>query len=1228
MWQTIQLLLGPDEHTKFLIEAVRRWDIEDPDTGEILPKVLPRQCFPAHPDKHMVAWYEGVSERLNAEAEEEMRKVEDEREANRSRVALKSQETDDEESVDSRGPALEYFRNPLYRHADSKSTVAPHGSKPYDKQLPPPGSAHAERHARRRSSSRNRSRRLPSRNLPRRHYSRPRPPYDDRSSSPDHGSPHRSRRRSRPPSGSSPHYGDPGDYSLDQPRPKHHRRSRPTPGHRSGPNPRYDDPRDDVYSSGKGSLSPPPSPDERRARRNSRRKSRGGRDDFDEVDDPHSAPGGPDRRSESGRQKQVRSVNRGAKRDIQSKSRGTRGDLRGNDAFHNVLDRSDRKRVQLKDNSDLGIAVESSDDGSKPTLVSDDGTARVWGVESRESLHALESRQQGGQTLGGLPTEGDAIPHGYDSTLQRPVFPPSLDAVERLVKQGSVDSVHQILEQDFDRLARGSYSWLLDLVEDGFELIEIAELLISIEKDDPWIFYEPVIDHEIKPRANFHYQSCIHTFAEHGSLAATQIPVPKHSKAFNPDHCHDIKRSIEEMCGFAGIVPSSKSQDEWDGHVTFTQEGDSVRAVVSYSPNMSEVELSRSLILRLRHIAARLRYALGLLQHHQVCCNSFTAFGWNLNSSGHMSLELHRVDIMAVVSFLDVLESLEVQDATITLPQRHRQLPLLWEATNQVLLQSIPLYREAITAFPSDGDQEERSMMHQASLALQVVSLQILSYIHAHTGYIRTGILTLEVGKVVLLGAASTNVPSSQEFRVTVEPVDLTCLSGLTRDAVLVFRVHPGPVSSNGDCITPYDVVASPLDIVDTWGPALLVTDTRSPSNDGILGIEIGGGLLSRSEHARDVLHWQSLPNGPGAAAGLISADAFALRPKQRIGAVQINDSCTLRAVDRHEAILVACQENLHELGASPPRWVLQTFVTGLQAEQYALFNVGAEFEKSEGVTLKDRIFRRLASTNFHILYEDLEAFYGLEVSLCTGIARRVRLRLLLAAVLPAYVDAYHPGPPEWETLGKNLVEALKTTHFRSWLTQLPMGHERTVILTLGSLLTHLKNTGVTSEGTLDVAWICPRQVQKCFRLRCNNESGWARILADTEHCATFACVTTSCFEAGSTVCRKTRDIRWRNATELLDTEVYRLNVDNSSTATPTSIPFALEEGKKYWMGTGVTATANLGSSPILKISRRHLPLEVEKALQRARRIRRDHIRERGSCIGQVIPVLIGAQSR
>lgn len=548
MWQTIQLLLGPDEHSKFLMEAVRRWDIKDPETGETLPKILPRSCFPANPDKHMVAWYEGVSERLRTEAEEEIRKVEDEKEADRSRIDQRPHDTDDEESVDSRGPALAYFRNPLYRHVDGKSSVVQHpprrpavsprpsslkgrsreaatrfgknvvsphlwdgpgrerdpeqrhGSRagshdrdrdrkrrslpphhlpgdpppqrdPYDEQLPPPGPMHPRRHSRRRSSrleprpvinhpdddwgsdgnapsaysrdpsprppsshrsrpmprdphdphirhsrsheptptqrdaedyfqpaepprhrrasayedspeapprqpgfgpsfapsaaplfasqvahqppppngfgreppmpgpppppmnydprqypgppnrrprppnypdrdgprSHSRSRRHASRSPPRRRHSRPRPPYDDRYPSPGRGPPPPGpRRRSRPPPpGPDPRYDDPRDFPPE-PRPEPRRRSRPPPGPRPGPDPRYDGPRDDYYSSGEESMSPPPSPDDRRARRGSRRKSRGGRDDFDGPDGIHSAPEGPDRRGGPGRPKQTR----------------------------------------------------------------------------------------------------------------------------------------------------------------------------------------------------------------------------------------------------------------------------------------------------------------------------------------------------------------------------------------------------------------------------------------------------------------------------------------------------------------------------------------------------------------------------------------------------------------------------------------------------------------------------------------------------------------------------------------------------------------------------------------------------------------------------------------------------------------------------------------------------------------------------------------------------------
>ncbi|KAJ5782066.1 hypothetical protein N7457_003840 [Penicillium paradoxum] len=62
-WQTIQLLMDPDEHSLYLQNAVSLWDIADAN-GEIFPKSIPRDAFPSEPDPEMLEWHEGVSRRL------------------------------------------------------------------------------------------------------------------------------------------------------------------------------------------------------------------------------------------------------------------------------------------------------------------------------------------------------------------------------------------------------------------------------------------------------------------------------------------------------------------------------------------------------------------------------------------------------------------------------------------------------------------------------------------------------------------------------------------------------------------------------------------------------------------------------------------------------------------------------------------------------------------------------------------------------------------------------------------------------------------------------------------------------------------------------------------------------------------------------------------------------------------------------------------------------------
>ena len=130
MWQTIQLLLGPEEHSGFLMEAVQKWDVKDPTTGEMFPKTLPRRCFPEQPDKHMVAWYEGVSERLRREAVEEERQREIEaHQAEVRRIQYRGRDDEEEGSVDSKGLARAYFSNPLYRHGDGRPSIVRRNSK-------------------------------------------------------------------------------------------------------------------------------------------------------------------------------------------------------------------------------------------------------------------------------------------------------------------------------------------------------------------------------------------------------------------------------------------------------------------------------------------------------------------------------------------------------------------------------------------------------------------------------------------------------------------------------------------------------------------------------------------------------------------------------------------------------------------------------------------------------------------------------------------------------------------------------------------------------------------------------------------------------------------------------------------------------------------------------------------------------------------------------------------
>ncbi|CAN8101325.1 unnamed protein product [Discula destructiva] len=67
-WESIQVLLTPEEHVPFILYAVRHWNLRHPETGEPFPTGITAAAFPSEPDPEISAWYESCGEKLRKEA--------------------------------------------------------------------------------------------------------------------------------------------------------------------------------------------------------------------------------------------------------------------------------------------------------------------------------------------------------------------------------------------------------------------------------------------------------------------------------------------------------------------------------------------------------------------------------------------------------------------------------------------------------------------------------------------------------------------------------------------------------------------------------------------------------------------------------------------------------------------------------------------------------------------------------------------------------------------------------------------------------------------------------------------------------------------------------------------------------------------------------------------------------------------------------------------------------
>jgi hypothetical protein len=777
------------------------------------------------------------------------------------------------------------------------------------------------------------------------------------------------------------------------------------------------------------------------------------------------------------------------------------------------------------------------------------------------------------------------------------------DALQEAVKQLDEQAVQNLLSVAFSSVARGRFQWLHELVEMGYSYEDIAQLLLDDENESPWIFIQPTGKFKFTINVDLHQTFCVHQGGNELTLSPKLVTEDEDlGRIVNYGSSgllerETIKREIATSCGLAGIIPVSSNCQEWVGFVSFDTHNHDIASVSYelYGPNTTST--IHGYLTRVETALERLVNVLGWLQQNGLCCNSFTIL--KASTSGRQ-VEVTQVPFSLITLLVDKVSSLRAA-------KKKREIFYSALAVAQQILGlvfDIEKHRATKSELEAQNlETVEKTTIHNCALATQSLCLGLLLYSNAHTGPIHPFFIRHCLRKVILLGIEMHPLNDQYFF---VELVELTCFGQMVGNAVMVFSRTGKRIN-----LLKSDILASPEDIVDTWGPGRFIVDRSSTKVDRLYAIEIGGGIIRPIAEDAALFHWEK---------GFLNYEAlttqFGYRNKIRIGATKLNRSCPL---DECQSWSV-CTSLMENLGTRQDYWGLSEMQTGFQAGQYAVLQFNGTWVKQDGITLKDFQLNATPST---IYLPFLESLWGLQVSLCTGIARRVSVREMLADVMVAYVEKRLPVPALWNDLlyRHNILDHFRGPHLETWFRTLSPELQTLVAHVVRYVLGILGDTGYDGRrDELVIAWPFSKDPFRCFRVPCKiDQHLWARALADSDVCATFAYITPDCLETNEQSCRGSSVSQWQNQALLLDTAVCQHKSNKEPQGHASS--WILQPGILYLIGKpGSDLTAKLLEPTTqqdmrLSITRSLIPEIYRRRISKLQRVPVHRIREKQHCV-------------
>ena len=442
--------------------------------------------------------------------------------------------------------------------------------------------------------------------------------------------------------------------------------------------------------------------------------------------------------------------------------------------------------------------------------------------------------------------------------------------------------------------------------------------------------------------------------------------------------------------------------------------------------------------------------------------------------------------------------------------------------------------------------------LHLCALIAQVCSVAIVTYTRGHSREFTHDSLSRSVDTFKLLGS-----DLGGPFVIAAR-VDLGCLGEMLQRPIWVFYTSDRVI----DTTQKFSLSTQIEDLLDLWGGS--ITSAPQEQQPPKVSIQIGGGKISfideRKEAGEEVLcHWTSDHDIETIAS------FFPVNNSLLIGVTLENPHCNLTSPICYEHL----ESSLFFMGTRPPQWKLKGQNFGITAgAKGASASYTVALVKEDGKSRKKRILEHWEKN--HSLFV-LNEPVGLEVSICTGIARRVPLRRLFHGAVLEHLSRTVDWWSEVTTILDELATIGSNRIFDEfWRTALSSKQRDVLEAATEVLLFAMEYTGVDKDANLVLWWPetdigGPRAI-RLDKATYTGTKTWISMIEDSESCAVFGLLSTRCLEHHEL--RKCRNSHGNHDGQLLEKLVLDTSlspVNTSKTISRITITYDLHKRLELW---------------------------------------------------------------